>query len=48
LDGHKRIVKALLAKGAKVNLRDNGGGTALKYAKTQQIKELLKVAGATE
>jgi len=26
----------------------NGGGTALKYAKTQQIKELLKVAGATK
>ena len=46
--GHQEIVKALLAKGANVELRENGGGTALKYAKTQQIKQLLRAAGATQ
>ena len=44
--GHERIVKALLAKGANVELRENGGETALGYAKTQQIKQLLRAAGA--
>ena len=46
--GHEGIVKALLAEGASVELRENGGGTALKYAKTQQIKKLLRAAGATQ
>ncbi len=46
--GHEAIVQILLAKGAKVNLREDGGGTALKFAGTQQIKKLLKAAGATE
>ena len=46
--GHEGVVKALLAAGADVELRENGGGTALKHAKTQQIKNLLKAAGATQ
>ena len=46
--GHDGTVKALLAAGANVELRLNGGGTALKHAKTQQIKKLLRAAGATE
>ncbi len=46
--GHQGIVKALLAEGANVELRENGGGTALKHAKTQQIKQLLRAAGATQ
>ena len=45
---HQGIVQALLAKGANVELRLNGGGTALKHAKTQQIKQLLRAAGAME
>ena len=44
--GHEGIVKALLAKGANFELRENGGETALRYAKTQQIKQLLRAAGA--
>ena len=43
--GHQGIVKALLAEDANVALRENGGGTALKHAKTQQIKKLLRAAG---
>ena len=41
-------MQALLAKGANVELQENGGGTAFKHAKTQQIKQLLKAAGATQ
>ena len=44
---HGRWV-ALLAKGAIVDLRENRGGTALKHAKTKQIKQLLRAAGATQ
>ena len=46
--GQEAIVQALLAKGAQVNLKDDFGGTALKYARTEQIKKLLKEAGATD
>ena len=46
--GHEGIVKALLANGSNVELRENRGGTALKHAKTQQIKQLLRAAGAKE
>ena len=46
--GQEVIVRALLAKGTQVNLKDNYGGTPLKYAKTQRNKELLKAVGATE
>ena len=42
------VVKALLAKGANVELRANDGATALRVAKTQQIKQLLRAAGATK
>ena len=47
-EGHEAIVQILLAKGAEVNVRENGGGTALKYAETQKIKKLLKASGALE
>jgi len=46
--GQEAIVQALLAKGAQVNLKDDFGGSPLRYAKTQNIKELLKAAGAKE
>jgi len=46
-NGHNEIVKVLLDNGAKVNLRENKGGTALKHAKTKKIRELLKLAGTT-
>lgn len=41
-------MQILLDKGAEVNVRENGGRTALKFAKTQKIKTLLKAAGASE
>ena len=47
-EGHEGIVQALLAKGANVELRAIDGATALKKAKTQQIKQLLRAAGATQ
>ena len=46
--GHEWIVQALLAKGANVELRENDGATALSVARTQQIKQLLRAAGATQ
>ncbi len=46
--GHERIVQALLNKGADVDLRENGGGTAIEHAKTEQIKQLLRAAGAAQ
>jgi len=45
--GLKDIVKLLIKYGAIVNIRDNGGLTALKYAKNNghnDIAELLKQA----
>ena len=47
-EGHEAIVQILLDKGAEVNVRKNGGRTALKFAKAQKIKTLLKAAGASE
>jgi len=47
-EGHEPIVQISLDKGAEVNVRENGGRTALKFAKTQKIKTLLKAAGASE
>ncbi len=46
--GQETIVQALLTKGAQVNLKDDFGGTALKYARTLKIKKLLKTAGGKE
>ena len=46
--GHETVVRALLAKGAKVNLQENDGKTALDYAKTQKIHELLQAASTKE
>jgi ankyrin repeat protein len=48
LFGHQKIVEALLAAGADTNIRESGDGTALKYTKTDKIKQMLRAAGATE
>jgi serine/threonine-protein phosphatase 6 regulatory ankyrin repeat subunit B len=48
-NGHKEIVKTLLAKGADVNAKMNDGATALILASKKgykEIKELLVGAGA--
>jgi len=49
-NGHKEIVKALIAKGADVNAKDNEGrNTALFYAAShghQDVVKALKQAGA--
>ena len=46
--GHRTIVQALLSRGANVHLRQADGGTALEEARTEEIKRLLREAGATE
>ena len=53
--GHAAAVKALLAAGADVNLRDQDGGTALAAAlrseaakQHPEIADLLRRAGAKE
>ena len=40
------MVKLLIEIGADVNIKNNYGKTALDLAKTKEIKELLKKAGA--
>lgn len=48
--GQTGLVKALIAKGAKLNLQSNGGKTAADYAqenKHNDVVELLRAAGAT-
>jgi ankyrin repeat protein len=50
-NGHTDIVEALLAGGADVNAKTNGGRIALKMAEEAGHKNiiiLLKQAGATE
>ncbi len=47
LNGHTEVVHALLASQADVNAQRYDGMTALRWAKTSPIAELLKVAGAT-
>ncbi len=44
--GREAVVKMLLAAGAKVNHQSKDSKTALSVAKTEQIKQLLKAAGA--
>ena len=44
--GHAAIVQALLSRGANVHLRQNGGQAALAYAKTDEIRQLLRADGA--
>ena len=46
--GHKECVKLLIAAGADVNKADKDGKTPLKYAKTEEIKRLLRDAGANK
>ena len=40
------IVKYLVEKGANVNIKDNHGRTALDLAETEEIKKVLRKAGA--
>lgn len=40
------IVKYLLEKGANVNIKNNEGKTVLDLARNEDIKELLRKAGA--
>ncbi len=50
LRGQTELVKALIAKGANVNLQSNEGKTAADYAqenKHSDVVELLRAAGAT-
>ena len=44
--GNLEIVKYLVEKGANVNIKDNHGRTALDLAETEEIKEVLRKAGA--
>lgn len=44
--GFKEVVELLISKGADVNAKDGDGWTALRWAKTQEIKELLRNHGA--
>lgn len=51
LGGHSDVVKALLEKGADVNVRSNDGKTALTYAEQSgntEIIRLLKEAAAKQ
>ena len=41
-EGHTETVKVLLAAGADKSLKNNGDATALHYAKTDEIKALLR------
>ena len=43
---HLKIVKFLIENGADVNIKNNDGKTALDLAKTEEIKEVLRKAGA--
>ena len=47
LNGYDEFVKTYIAGGAEVNQQDESGETALSKAKTEQIKQILKEAGAT-
>ena len=44
--GNLEIVKYLVEKGANVNIKDNHGRTALDLAETEEIKKVLRKAGA--
>ncbi len=40
------MVKLLVENGADVNIKNNDGYTALDFARDEEIKELLRKAGA--
>ena len=41
--GHTEIVKALLAKGADVNMKNNNGDTALMVASEKGFAEIVRL-----
>ena len=45
-NGHLKIVKFLIENGADINIKNNDGKTALDLAKTEEIKKVLRKAGA--
>ena len=45
LEGHLEIVKYLVKNGADINIKNEDGNTALDWAATEEIKELLRKAG---
>jgi ankyrin repeat protein len=45
-NSNPEIVKLLLDAGANVHIRTNSGGTAIKYAQTEEIIQMLLNAGA--
>ena len=47
LNGHTKVVKELIKKGADVNVTDNKGKTALDYSQNKPVvSDLLKRSGA--
>ena len=44
--GHLNVVEYLIRREADVNIKDDSGKTALDYAKTPEIREVLIKAGA--
>ena len=47
-DGEEAVVRVLVEAGADVNLATTDGSTPLRQARTEQIKRLLRDAGAHE
>ena len=45
-EGHLEVVKYLLENGADVNIKNKNGNAALDLAKIEDIKEVLRKAGA--
>jgi ankyrin repeat protein len=43
LNGHKRVVLALIEQGADVTLKNDHGGTALSIARAKQRDDLVNV-----
>ena len=46
--GHEEVVKISLVKGANIDLRENGGRSAVAHSSTKQIKQMLIAAGAAK
>lgn len=43
--GYSEIVKYLVKNGADINIKNEDGNTALDWAATEEIKEILRKAG---